>query len=334
MTDRFEEVYGLLADQILSRYRRSRNRTMLDVYRIDPLFLDVDREFLEFVLSHRAEVSAVLADPGKRESLVCLFVDETLRYSYENNQFVHFDEKERQVFLAIYRGYVEAIRDVIAASPDLDGLRNALSEVIAAHFRRLRANISRFFDPGTADNLRDNLVFQKAVCSEYSPEFQLKLMGIDPSGLPEPALDIGCGQSGRLVKYLASIGLDARGADRLVDEHPLLAACDWFDFPFLPESWGAVISHMAFSNHFLFHHRYRNGLPERYARLYLQILGSLKPGGVFIYSPGLPFIERFLPPEKYRVRRRRCQASSAAGLRAARAAQEDFLYTTRVERKK
>jgi hypothetical protein len=59
-----------------------------------------------------------------------------------------------------------------------------------------------------------------------------------------------------------------------------------------------------------------------------------KPGVSFIYTPGLPFIECFLPSERYQVRRKRSRAPSAAGLRAARTLQEDFLYTARVERKK
>jgi hypothetical protein len=58
---------------------------------------------------------------------------------------------------------------------------------------------------------------------------------------------------------------------------------------------------MAFSNHFLFHHRYKNGSPDRHARMYMQILNSLKSGGSFIYSPGLPFIEQYLPPDRFIV---------------------------------
>lgn len=333
MKEGTEEIFDLLTGQVMTRYRRSRRRTMLDVYKIDPLFLEVDAEFLEFVLSNRAEVATVLADPEKRERLARIFVEETLRYSYENNQFIHFDAMEKKIFESIYRVYIDAIRNAVETSPDLEGLKTSMSTVISDHFQRLRANITRFFDPQAVYNIRENLVFQKAVCSEYSPEFQLKLMGVDPGSLLGPVLDIGCGQSGNLVKYLNSIGLKAHGADRLVDADPLLTAGDWFDLPLEPESWGTIISHMAFSNHFLFHHHYRNGEPDRFARLYLKILESLKPGGSFIYSPGLPFIERFLPAEKYRIRRSRSRATLSDGVRSAGSGHNDHLYTTRVERR-
>jgi hypothetical protein len=56
---------------------------------------------------------------------------------------------------------------------------------------------------------------------------------------------------------------------------------------------------MAFSNHFIYQHLNRLGQPEKYAAKYMQILNSLKPGGSFYYSPGLPFIECFLPEETY-----------------------------------
>lgn len=61
---------------------------------------------------------------------------------------------------------------------------------------------------------------------------------------------------------------------------------------------------MAFSTHFLHHHLRTDGHPERYARLYLDLLAALKPGGSLLYTPGLPFMENLLPAERYVVRRR------------------------------
>ncbi len=79
---------------------------------------------------------------------------------------------------------------------------------------------------------------------------------------------------------------------------------DWLEAPLEPGAWGTVISHMAFSNHFQFHHRYRHGSVEPYARRYMAVLRALRPGGSFCYAPGLPFIEAYLAPERFRLSRK------------------------------
>ena len=61
---------------------------------------------------------------------------------------------------------------------------------------------------------------------------------------------------------------------------------------------------MALSNHFLHHHFSPEGHPEQYAYLYMRILNALKPGGQFLYTPGLPFIEDMLPEDRYWVERK------------------------------
>lgn len=332
MTGCSEEVYALLADQILSRYRRSKGKSMLDVYRVDPGFLDVDSDFLEYVITNREGIIAVLIDPVRRAGLVDLFVEEALRYIYANNQFINMDETDKAVFTRIYADYLTDIQEVIETSPDVDRLGEALHRLLGDHFQRLSTNIARYFDSRLSGRVQENLILKKAVCSEYSAEFQLKIMGVDTSMLMEPLLDIGCGKAGDLVKYLRSRGIDARGADRVVDGNEILTACDWFDLPLDPGTWGTILSHMSFSNHFNFHHRYRNGRPENYARLYLKILRALKPGGAFIYTPGLPFIERFLSSGEYRVRRSRLRLARLEELHAVGSLNEDFWYVTRVTR--
>jgi hypothetical protein len=106
-----------------------------------------------------------------------------------------------------------------------------------------------------------------------------------------------------------------------VDASESLISGDWLNFPIEPEKWGTVISHMAFSNHFLFHHFYRNGQPEAYARQYRNILNGLKPGGSFFYSPGLPFIEALLPRNEFTIYRRQVIAE-----------QPGYLYSVQILR--
>ena len=69
---------------------------------------------------------------------------------------------------------------------------------------------------------------------------------------------------------------------------------NWLESTFPSNTWGTVISHMAFSNHFTHHHLKTDGKFEAYARKYMEILNALKVGGSFIYTPGLSFIEELL----------------------------------------
>jgi hypothetical protein len=145
------------------------------------------------------------------------------------------------------------------------------------------------------------LQLQTPVCHEYSAELQLSILGIDLKTVKEPVLDLGCGRSGLLVRYLNTLGIETFGIDRDVKTFPFLIQADWMDFPDEKNRWGTILSHMAFSNHFMFQHHYRYGHPEQFAHLYMRILNSLQSGGSFYYSPGLPFIERFLPSDRYQV---------------------------------
>jgi hypothetical protein len=51
--------------------------------------------------------------------------------------------------------------------------------------------------------------------------------------------------------------------------------------------------------HFLHHHLRCDDSAFVYARTYMRVLRSLKPGGVFAYAPALPFIEELLPASSY-----------------------------------
>ncbi|HEY6878180.1 MAG TPA: hypothetical protein VI299_09175, partial [Polyangiales bacterium] len=65
--------------------------------------------------------------------------------------------------------------------------------------------------------------------------------------------------------------------------------------------YGTIVSHQAFSLHFLHHHHAAGDTAFDYARTFMAILRALVPGGVFAYAPGLPFIESVLTG--YRVQR-------------------------------
>jgi len=136
----------------------------------------------------------------------------------------------------------------------------------------------------------------------------------------EKVLDIGCGKQGSLVSYLRSKRVEAYGVDRLLTDNPNLTSADWLEFDFGKERWGTIISNLGFSNHFKHHHIREDGDFLKYATKYMEILNSLKIGGRFHYAPDLPFIEKYLSPEKY-------------GLSSVKIKNTDF-YTTITKRLK
>ena len=138
--------------------------------------------------------------------------------------------------------------------------------------------------------------------TEYSADLQLRVLGVCPDELQEPILDLGCGSGAALVRHLRDLGKGAIGLDRTDSTDDFVISADWLDHPLGSDAWGTILTHMAWSNRFLQHHVRADGHPERYARRYLEILEALKPGGSFLYSPGLPFIEIHLSRDLYDVR--------------------------------
>jgi hypothetical protein len=151
----------------------------------------------------------------------------------------------------------------------------------------------------------------EVVCSEYSPELQLRLLGLGLADVRGPVLDVGCGAAAALVATLRARGLAAEGIDRVRGD-------DWLRHAYGAERWATVVSHQAFSLHFLHHHLRAGPTAMAYAEVYMAILRSLGAGGVFAYAPGLPFIEGMLPRATYRVVR--VPLPDAPALRALSAA--------------
>lgn len=127
-------------------------------------------------------------------------------------------------------------------------------------------------------------------------EHQLKILNISIEEIKEPILDFGCGSNAKLVHYLRELGLEAYGVDRTTNNKLYTIQADWFKYELKPNYWGTIISHLSFTNHFKM-----SGNHIAYARKYMDLLGSLKLGGEFYYTPDLPFIEQFLPSNLYLI---------------------------------
>jgi hypothetical protein len=299
-----EEIYPRLVDVITRRYQRNTDKSMQDVYRMDAAFLKLDADNLDFTLSYRKEIVEILEHPELSTSLVRLFVLSTLDFTYEHNQFIRLNEQDEGNLEKIYQAYLLALKLVLQMDIPMKQMQERLEKVIWVHFGNLRDHLARFLDARDG-GLDGNAIFNRVVCRQYSPEFQLHILGIELGQIQTPVLDLGCGKDGVLVVYLNAHGVPAYGVDRMVTVSERLIASDWLEYSIGNGDWGTILSHMAFSNHFIFQHLYKNGKPEPYAYRYMEILRGLKPGGAFYYAPGLPFMESALPAALYQVRRRR-----------------------------
>lgn len=244
---------------------------------------------------------------GEKELLVGLLADQTRQLTRdlakraaasftEANQYISITKRQLRDLEAIYQRLFTDLLD--SGESDQDS-------VLRRHYLRLqqflvRTNGSAMFEP-----YRQGPDVPELPCAEYTAAFQLQLLGIDLESIQAPVLDIGCGPSATLVHHLRQNGIQAFGIERSPSDSPYVLAGDWFDLQLAENSWGTVISHMAFSNHFWHHHVTPDGRPEAYARKYMEILSSLKVGGRFIYAPGLPPMEHALEQTRsYRVTRR------------------------------
>jgi SAM-dependent methyltransferase len=303
MSDPKPELFHKLSDFVIRRYQVNARKSMLDVYEVDRDFTRLEKENLAFMFENRSGVIAILDNSHYSLDLAQVFVKSSLEFTYNNNQYIHLDSEEQQRLIGLYQNYLQGMKIVLKESQSYADFESDFTALVKNHFSDLSHNISRFFDQDNGWQIKENIILKQVVCSEYTPDFQLGLLGLRATDLLEPVLDLGCGKNGTLVNYLRGIGIKAIGVDRLVEASPHLKEADWFDIDFRPASWGTILSHMAFSNHFLFHHRYKHGKPRLYAGLYIRILESLKPGGSFVYSPGLPFIEQFLPEDQFNIER-------------------------------
>lgn len=284
------------------QYRANRAVTLAQIrdhctgpYRVHP-------DLARFVYQDREAIRAVLVDERRRR-VWRQFSLGLRNHIQRDNQFLSLRPEDHTRMELLYDAYLDDLAAIVERPRDLAEVSRLLHVSIRDHLRALHAFVVAL-DAANRHG-EASLLDRPVVCEEYPPRLQMAVLGLDPARLREPILDVGCGHNGALVSALRDLGLKAFGLDRLVDaERPGLQEADWLTFPYGVNRWGAVISHLGFSHHFAFHHRYRYGSPTIYAQVYMTILGSIRAGGAFYYAPSLPFIEDLLPPDVYAVQRR------------------------------
>jgi SAM-dependent methyltransferase len=267
---------------------------------------------LAYMLANRAAVVDWLtrqteATDSQRADLLDFFTAHMVHFIQQRNQFVRMDDQTQHDLAAAYDAFLRDFRDAVLVAEHAQDLQAALDGVMIAH----QADLQTVVRGLAARNGGAAFLFSEPVCSEYAAALQMQVLHLTPAHLTDPVLDLGCGPTGRLVHHLRAQGVAAVGVDRAAagaavltpDPDGVILAGDWLDYPLRAGYWGAIISHMAFATHFLHHHLRQDGRPERYARRYMAILCALQPGGRFVYTPGLPFMEDLLPRDQYAVQR-------------------------------
>ncbi len=245
--------------------------------------------------NRRSLKEALDCDPQKdplSNDLLRTLVEGVFQFLHQKNPYLGFTLEAKQAlareFLAVGQRLAEEPQDCEESrwsgslSESLDLLRERLWAWLCQH--------------GNGQPLVD------LPAAEYSPELQLRILGLNLGDLTPPVVDLGCGQEARLVRFLRSRGVPALGVDRYVDPAYGLRM-DWLALPIQPNSLGTVLSHLAFSLHFLRLHHLPCDDVYLYAKKYRSILEGIRLTGTFAYAPGLPFLEELLPRERFSVRR-------------------------------
>lgn len=256
--------------------------------------IEPDAAFVDFLLANNKKIHTFfvqLKDKNLLDQAADNIAAKVIGFLLNHNQYFQFDQSDQQLLSKMYK----TLFSLLFAPLQLD--QQAFVHVLQEHYRCLRLFLVQT-NPQII--LTDSFETPATFCSEYSALFQSDILQLDVRSIKEPVLDIGCGENSRLTQYLYDVGFKVIGIDRLANlKHAYALRQDWFDFPYGVEKWGTIISHMAFSNHFRFHHFRDNPEATQYALLYKNILSSLQPGGQFVYTPDLPFIEEHLDTKLY-----------------------------------
>ncbi|WP_320128786.1 hypothetical protein [uncultured Sphaerochaeta sp.] len=210
----------------------------------------------------------------------------------QNNQYVSLSNETIDAVNSIYRNLIKNLRGVaVSSSTSMDNLEI----IVQNHRKRLIAALQH----NTYTENQEQIFIP---CSEYSGSFQSQLLRLDELVLKEPILDVGCGKKHQLLTFLQEKGhANLYGIDQYVSDDTRISCCNWFDYHFLPTTWGTIIAHMSFSNHFRRSLINQDATLTLYTEKYQEILNSLLPGGCFIYSPSVKTIEQTLDEASYSV---------------------------------
>ena len=245
-----------------------------------------DREHVSELLT-----GALDAPSDAANTLMLALLQRARWYLHQLNQFVVPSASDVEKVHACMTRWLSELGEGLSATRSADECAATLVAVNRDLLEGLTAVMAPYAEPTRP----------KVLSEQYSIETQLDVLHLSPEALEQPVLDIGCGRDAWLVLWLRERQVNAMGVDAFAPKIPGCIQADWQKFPFLPEHFGTITAHLSFSLHFLHQHLRPEGEARAYAVTYMAILRSLRRGGCFAYAPGLPFIERLLPADQYKI---------------------------------
>lgn len=209
----------------------------------------------------------------------------------QNNQYISLTNKTINAINGIYKELIIKLQLI----SDNENVRLYIDEIVNVHRNKLVNAIT--------NNNSENSIEQLFIpCAEYTGEFQNEILRLDSNQLLDPILDIGCGNKYELVKLLRRNGYKyVYGLDQYVSLDEKIICSNWFDFKFLENTWGCIIAHMSFTNHFRRVVINNERTIRKFENKYNEILRSLKINGMFVYTPSVKSIEDKVDNGKYTI---------------------------------
>jgi hypothetical protein len=177
----------------------------------------------------------------------------------------------------------------------IDTLVSCVDEDRALAFAQCKEALTTLFHQVLGPDPRE------VTSATYSPELQLRVLGLSIEAMREPILDVGSGPDAALVRHLRATGKEAHGIDARTRGDDVVTRASWLAFDYGERRYGTIVSHLGFTLHFMHQEMKRSDLAFEYARAYMRIAKALASGGTFAYVPPVPFIEALLPKASYRV---------------------------------
>jgi len=273
------------------RRQLNANQSTNILYPSAPELLKIDKSFVESLENAKSE--SLSSEELTR--IIKFAVRQCITRVLKVNQYLQISEGAQRRLAEIYRHTWEEI----TKSDDID---KALRK---SHYPAIQVWLAELYPESLSKPLATQPQIRSLCCAEYSPEIQLQMLNISLKEIRNPVLDIGCGFSAELTKYLKSQGFIVIGFDRFVEEETdFITEDNWLDFQYSAQSWGTVISHMALSNYYRYAVQYDDNMQDSLESVYATILKSLRIGGCFYYTPGVKEIEQQIDRSEFHVERK------------------------------
>lgn len=128
------------------------------------------------------------------EMISTYLVNRVIEIFTKSNQYLYFSKVAKRELKCLYKDY---ICNVVLLLNQKTISEEKIEQLLYVHTNNLCKFLS---DTNGMEIFKDNKnkYVNTVVCEQYSPEFQLKTLGIDLTDIKQPVLDLGCGENAKL----------------------------------------------------------------------------------------------------------------------------------------